>query len=118
MGVGHRLQYVNKLSPEIQVKMFASSTEEARLQADLSLLTPDQTGWLLDMSDKQLAAIAETSNRRIVAALNGEYNAITAIRSVGQPEEPEIETQSILERRITAYRAAKMDTAPPSYAVN
>ncbi len=117
-GKANAAEYINKLSPELQVKMFAGMSDEDRLQADLSLLTPDQQGWLIDMSNDQLKHISETGEQRIAAALRGEKNALTAIRSVGQVEEPAPDTQTVLERRITACRAAKMDTAPPSYAVN
>ncbi|MGO8034939.1 hypothetical protein [Rhizobium leguminosarum] len=107
-----------KQSPELQVKMFAGMSEADRLQADLSLLTPDQTFWLLDLSDDQLKSIFETSDRRIAAALNGEHNTLTAIRSVGQPAPAD---DAWLANRIEAKRAITFATAPSSslgYAVH
>ncbi|ARQ56916.1 hypothetical protein Kim5_CH00809 [Rhizobium sp. Kim5] len=108
-GRAAAVEHIRKTSPELQVKMFAEATDEDRLQADLSLLTPEQTLWLLDMNDKQLKVVADASDRRIAAALNGEHNALTAILSVGQPE-PDDTTG--LVHRITAKRAATFATAP------
>lgn len=109
---------IRTMSPEMQVKLFAAATEEDRLQADLSLLTPDQTEWLLDLSDDQLKSVAGTSDRRITAALGGEHNAITAIRSVGQPKPAD---DAWLGHRIEAKRAATFATTPSTsfgYAVH
>jgi hypothetical protein len=97
-----------KQSPAVQVKLFASMSDEDRLQADLTLLREDQIGWLLDLNDRQLKAVAESSDRRIEAALNGEANALTAIRSVGQPEPDD---NAWLGHRIEAKRAVAKVTA-------
>ncbi|MBX5164831.1 hypothetical protein [Rhizobium sp. NZLR4b] len=110
--------HIRTMSPEMQVKLFACASEEDRLQADLSLLTPEQTTWLIDLSDDQLKSVGETSDRRIAAALAGEHNAITAIRSVGQPEPDD---NAWLAHRIDAKRAATFATAPShnvGYAVH
>jgi hypothetical protein len=107
-----------KQSPEMQVKMFAAMSEDERLQADLSLLTPDQTMWLLDLNDAQLKAVANASDRRVAAALAGEHNTLTAIPSVGQPEPDD---NAWLGHRIEAKRAATFATAPSNslgYAVH
>ncbi|TAY50921.1 hypothetical protein [Rhizobium leguminosarum] len=100
--------HIRTMSPEMQVKLFACASEEDRLQADLSLLTPEQTTWLIDLSDDQLKYVGGTSDRRIAAALAGEHNAITAIRSVGQPE---ADDNAWLGHRIEAKRAVAKVTA-------
>ncbi|MBX5152584.1 hypothetical protein HJB78_16560 [Rhizobium lentis] len=109
---------VLKKSPELQAKIYAGMSEEDRLGADLSLLSPAQQDWLILMSDKQLKVIAETSDRRIAAALAGEHNAITAIRSVGQPEPKD---DNWLDHRLAAKRAVAKVAALSSsvgYAVH
>ncbi|WSG96400.1 hypothetical protein U8P76_05675 [Rhizobium johnstonii] len=107
-----------KQSPELQAKMFASMSADERLQADLTLLTPEQTMWLIAMNEKQLKALAEASDRRVAAALAGEHNTLTAIPSVGQPEPDD---NAWLGHRIEAKRAATFATAPSNslgYAVH
>ncbi|MGO6676465.1 hypothetical protein [Rhizobium leguminosarum] len=101
-----------KQSPVMQVKTFASMSDDDRLQADLTLLREDQIGWLLDLNDRQLKAVAESSDRRIEAALNGEPNALTAIPSVGQAKAND---GAWLGHRIDAKRAATVATAPSNY---
>ncbi|MBA9031722.1 hypothetical protein [Rhizobium leguminosarum] len=98
-----------KQSPAMQVKTFASMSNKDRLQADLTLLRPDQIAWLLDLSDKQLKVVAEASDRRVAAALEGEHNALTAIRSVGKAE---ADDGGWLAHRITEKRATTLATAP------
>ncbi|MGO7353918.1 hypothetical protein ACCS66_04180 [Rhizobium ruizarguesonis] len=100
---------VLKQSPELQTKAYAGMSEMDRAQADLTLLSVEQQDWLFMMDDDQLKVIAETSDRRIAAALAGEHNAITAIRSVGQPEPDD---NAWLGHRIDAKRAATFATAP------
>ncbi|MBY3363730.1 hypothetical protein [Rhizobium laguerreae] len=107
-----------KQSPVQQVKFFATMSEDDRAQADLSLLSEKQQDWLFNMTDDQLKVVAETSDRRVEAALNGEHNTITAIRSVGQPE---ADDGGWLAHRITEKRATTLATAPSNqlaYAVH
>ncbi|PDS33721.1 hypothetical protein CO665_34630 [Rhizobium anhuiense] len=101
-----------KQSPALQVKTFASMSDDDRLQADLSLLREDQIGWLLDLNHLQLKAVAESSNRRVEAALNGETNALTAIPSVGQAK---ADDGAWLGHRIEAKRAVATVAAPSDY---
>jgi hypothetical protein len=98
-----------KQSPAMQVKMFASMSAVDRAQADLTLLSEKQQDWLFNLSDDELKVVAETSDRRVEAALEGEHNALTAIRSVGQAE---ADDGGWLAHRITEKRATTLATAP------
>ncbi|MGO7583346.1 hypothetical protein [Rhizobium leguminosarum] len=107
-----------KQSPVMQVKTFASMSDEDRLQADLTLLREDQIGWLLNLNDRQLRAVAVSSDRRIEAALNGEANALTAIPSVGQAK---ADDGAWLANRLESKRAVTLATTPSQtigYAVH
>ncbi len=115
-GKAKAADHILKQSPELQVKIYASMSEDDRLTADLTLLSPDQVDWLMNLSDAQLKAVAATSDRRVAAALAGEHNAITAVKSVNQLEP--IEEQSVLARRMAAFRGSAFTVAPPSHALN
>ncbi|ARQ58963.1 hypothetical protein Kim5_CH02920 [Rhizobium sp. Kim5] len=107
-----------KQSPAMQVKIFAGMSESERAQADLTLLSEEQQDWLFNLTDGELQSVAETSDRRVEAALSGEHNAITAILSVGQPEPDD---NAWLGHRIDAKRAATFATASSNqlgYAVH
>ncbi|MGO4569054.1 hypothetical protein AB4Z52_29405 [Rhizobium sp. 2YAF20] len=115
VGKAKTVDNIFKRSPEMQVKIFAGMCEVDRLSADLTLLSEDQVGWLLDLNDAQLKAVSETSDRRVAAALAGEPNALTAILSVNQRDPV---TETALAARITAFRAGTLAPASTNYAIN
>lgn len=102
-------------SPAQQAQIFASMEPEDRILADLSLLRPDQIDWLNGLKDGQLRMIAETTEKRVAAALAGEPKAMPAILSVGQSA-PQDETS--FAHRLAAKRASQLSpTHPPAYSL-
>lgn len=104
---------ITKRSPAMQAKLYAGMTEEQRESADLTLLSPDQVLWLLDLSDAQLATFESFSDRRLEAALKGEPNALTAILSVGQKDSAK---ETAFAARLAAARDMKLPDA--AYAIH
>jgi hypothetical protein len=104
---------ITKRSPAMQAKIYAGMTEEQRESADLTLLSPEQVFWLVNLEDKQLATFEGFSDRRIEAALKGEPDALTAILSVSQ-KDPMKET--VFAARLAAARDMKLPEA--AYAIH
>lgn len=103
-GEGKAAEIINRQSPAQQAQVFASMSEDDRMSADLSLLSDVQVDWLNGLSEGQLRVVAEASERRVSAALEGEPNALVAIRSVGESES---EPETALAARIAAFRAGR-----------
>ncbi|OCP08005.1 MULTISPECIES: hypothetical protein [unclassified Ensifer] len=108
-GVVRAAETISKMSPAIQAQVFASMPAKDRGLADLSLLSDDQVDWLNGLVEGQLRIVAESSERRVEAALNGDRNSLPAILSVGQPD-PESETA--LAARIAAKRLGNLAPTP------
>lgn len=113
-GEGKAADIINRQSPAQQAQVFASTSEDDRMSADLSLLSDVQVDWLNGLSEGQLRAVADTTERRVSAALEGVPNALVAIRSVG-----ETEPETVLGVRIAAFRAAKLtQDRPLAFAIH